>query len=62
MMEAVRTSETSTNIYLTTQQYIPEDSELHTRRREHLKTHKAIANVSTTVAFEWDVCERDAVI
>jgi hypothetical protein len=25
MMEAVRTSETSANIYLTTRQYIPED-------------------------------------
>jgi hypothetical protein len=29
MMEAVRTSETSVNIYLTTGQYIPEDSKLH---------------------------------
>jgi hypothetical protein len=28
MMEAARTSETSADIYLTTQQYIPEDSEL----------------------------------
>jgi hypothetical protein len=28
MMEAVRTSETSVNIYLTTRQYIPEDSKL----------------------------------
>jgi hypothetical protein len=28
MMEAVRTSETSVNIYLTTRQYILEDSEL----------------------------------
>jgi hypothetical protein len=39
MMEAVRTSETSVNIYLTTQQYIPEDSKLHTRRRENLKSN-----------------------
>jgi hypothetical protein len=39
MMEAVRTSETSVNIYLTTRQYIREDSELHTRRRENLKSH-----------------------
>jgi len=39
MMEAVHTSETSVNIYLTTRQYIPEDnSELHTRRRENLKS------------------------
>jgi hypothetical protein len=36
-MEAVLTSETSVNIYLSTRQYIPEDSKLHTRRRENLK-------------------------
>jgi hypothetical protein len=35
--ETVRTSETSVNISLTTRQYIVEDSELHTRRRENLK-------------------------
>jgi hypothetical protein len=29
MMQAVRTSETSVNIYLTTQQFIPEDSTFH---------------------------------
>jgi hypothetical protein len=34
-----RTSETSVDIQLRTQQYIPEDSELHTRRRENLKSH-----------------------
>jgi hypothetical protein len=28
MMEAVRASETSVNIFFTTQQYIPEDSKL----------------------------------
>jgi hypothetical protein len=39
MMEAARTSETSVNIQLRTWQYIPEDSELHTRRRENLKSH-----------------------
>jgi hypothetical protein len=39
-MEAVRTSETSVDNYFT-RQYIPEDnSELHTRRRENLKSHK----------------------
>jgi hypothetical protein len=37
-MEAARTSETSVVIQLT-RQYIPEDSELHTRRRENLKSH-----------------------
>jgi hypothetical protein len=30
--------ETSVDIYLTTRQYIPEDSELHTRRRENVKS------------------------
>jgi hypothetical protein len=42
MMEAARTSETSVDIQLRTRQYIPEDSELHTRRRENLKSHKII--------------------
>jgi hypothetical protein len=38
MMEAENTSETSVDNYLT-RQYIPEDkSELHTRRRENLKS------------------------
>jgi hypothetical protein len=36
MMDAVRTSETSVNIYLTTRQYNPEDSEL--RRVEYLQS------------------------
>jgi hypothetical protein len=38
MMKAASTSETSVDIQLRTQQYIPEDSELHTRRRENLKS------------------------
>jgi hypothetical protein len=39
MMEAAGTSETSVDIQLRTRQYIPEDPELHTRRRENLKSH-----------------------
>jgi hypothetical protein len=39
MMETARTSETSVDIQLRTQQYFPEDSELHNRRRENLKSH-----------------------
>jgi hypothetical protein len=39
MKEAARTSETSVHIQLITRQYIPEDSELYTRRRENLKSH-----------------------
>jgi hypothetical protein len=40
MMEAARTSETSVDIQLRTRQYIPEDSEIQTRRRENLESHK----------------------
>jgi hypothetical protein len=42
MMEAARTSETSVDILLGTRQYIPEDSELHTSRRENLKSHEIV--------------------
>jgi hypothetical protein len=42
MMEAARTSQTSVDIQLRTRQYIPEDSELHTRRSENLKSHKRL--------------------
>jgi hypothetical protein len=38
-MEAVSSSETSVNIYQTTRRNIPEDSHLHARRRENLKSH-----------------------
>jgi hypothetical protein len=39
MMEAAHSSETSVDNYFT-RQYIPEDkSELHTHRRENLKSH-----------------------
>jgi hypothetical protein len=31
--------ETAVDIQLRTRQYMPEDSELHTRRRENLKSH-----------------------
>jgi hypothetical protein len=39
MMEAASTSETSVNVYQTTRPNNPEDSHLHTRRRENLKSH-----------------------
>jgi hypothetical protein len=39
MMEAARTSETSVENQLRILQYIPEDSELHTRRHGNLKSH-----------------------
>jgi hypothetical protein len=43
MMEAARTSETLVNFYQTTQCYNPEDSHLHTHRRENLKSYLEIA-------------------
>jgi hypothetical protein len=39
MMETVSTFETSVYFYETTRRNIPEDSLLHTRRRENLKSH-----------------------
>jgi hypothetical protein len=51
MMVALGTSETSVDIYLTTWQYIPEDSELHTRRHENLKSH--IGRQCLITNYEW---------
>jgi hypothetical protein len=40
MMEATSISETSVNFYQNTWHNNPENSHLHTRRRENLKSHK----------------------
>jgi hypothetical protein len=40
MMEAVQTSETLVNSYQSSQRYNPEDSHLHTHRRENLKSYE----------------------
>jgi hypothetical protein len=42
MMEAAHTSETSVYSNESTWRYIPEGSNLHTRRRENLKSHMFI--------------------
>jgi hypothetical protein len=39
MMEAAPTSETSVDNYFTRQYILEDKSELHTRRRENLKSH-----------------------
>jgi hypothetical protein len=39
MLEAARTTETLENFYQTTRRYNPEDSHLHTYRRENLKSY-----------------------
>jgi hypothetical protein len=58
MMEAVRTSETSVNFNQTTRCNNPDDSHLHTRRRENLKSQKEtnlVLAVSHVVKQEWEV-------
>jgi hypothetical protein len=50
MVEAVSTSETSVSFYLATRRNIPEDSHLHTRRREKLKYH--LFNIYLNMNFE----------
>jgi hypothetical protein len=46
MMEAANTSETLVNFYQTTRRNNPEDSHLHTRSHENLKSHPSINSVS----------------
>jgi hypothetical protein len=49
MMEAARTSETLVNFYQNTRCYNPEDSNLHTHRRENLKSYKIRVKVQMDV-------------
>jgi hypothetical protein len=53
MMEAASTSETSANFYQTTRRNIPEDSYLHTRRRENLKSHLGLLRSSLDPPQFW---------
>jgi hypothetical protein len=46
MMEAASTSETLVNFYQTTRRYNPEDSHLHTRRRENLRSSLLCYSIS----------------
>jgi hypothetical protein len=56
MMEAARASETSVDNYFTPQ-YIPEDnSELHTRRRENLKSQTIIKGSDDGVLYLEESC------
>jgi hypothetical protein len=50
MMEAANTSETSANFYQTIRRNNPEDSDLHTRRLENLKSHEVYRGWNRTVA------------
>jgi hypothetical protein len=49
MVMAVSTSEMSVNFYQTTRRNIPEDSHLHTHRRENLKSNVFIIVFSACV-------------
>jgi hypothetical protein len=49
MMEATSTSETSVNFYQTARGYNPEDSHLHTRRLENLKSYFAYKIVAESL-------------
>jgi hypothetical protein len=44
MMEAASTPETSVSFYQTTRRNNPEDSHLHTRRRENLKSNHSVVS------------------
>jgi hypothetical protein len=46
-------SETSVDIQLRTRQYIPQDSELHTRRRENLKSHTVPIHFGSLERATW---------
>jgi hypothetical protein len=48
MVEAASTSETLVNFYQTTRRNNPEDSHVHTRRRENLKSHEISLLRTTT--------------
>jgi hypothetical protein len=51
MIEATSTSEMSVDFYQTTWSNNPEESHLHTRRRENLKSHKSMNLKETKIRF-----------
>jgi hypothetical protein len=60
MMEAASTSETSVNFYQTTRRNTPEDSHLHTRRRENLESHYTFFFVKAPKECESDIIFTEA--
>jgi hypothetical protein len=57
MKEAVSTSEKSVNFYQTTWRNIPEESHLHTHRRENLKSHTTYLLVDYTTSPMLQIAE-----
>jgi hypothetical protein len=63
MMEAVQASGTLVNTHQSTRRYIPEDSHLHTHRRENLKsylTHLSTSQLRTihVLSITMELCVR----
>jgi hypothetical protein len=58
MMEAASTSEMSANFYQTTRRNNPEDSHLHTRRRENISSHMEAVCISETLVFTYKSTRR----
>jgi hypothetical protein len=56
MMEAAQASETLVNFYQSTRRYNPEDSHLHTHRRENLRSYFIFL-----VVFSLKVCDQNFV-
>jgi hypothetical protein len=55
-MQAAKSSQMSVNLYQTTRRYNPENSNLHTRSRENIKSHTAAAIFRVNVLwydFPW---------
>jgi hypothetical protein len=50
-MEAANTSKTSVSFHQTTRHNVPEDSHLHTRRRENLKPYKRKMDETKEINF-----------
>jgi hypothetical protein len=55
MMAAVSTSEASFDFFQTIRRNIPEDSHLHTRHRENLKSHHAAFLISGHLKSKQDI-------
>jgi hypothetical protein len=57
MMEAISTSETSVNFYETKRRSIPEGCQLHTCRRENLKSHMKHTDVQNLFYYAFPLCK-----
>jgi pyoverdine/dityrosine biosynthesis protein Dit1 len=54
-MEAIHSSETSVNIYVTTRRYILEDNMFHSHRLEKLKTRHNINEIAAKIVVKFSL-------